>query len=81
MSSAATTDGFKLLGEHREGCWGHEAGGFLCYDGEERRDRIGRKGGYKSWHRFRCNDPDCESVALVRNDVVAHFVNEGVSRV
>lgn len=71
--------GLRLSEPHRPGCWGHEAGGFVCYDGTERRYRSGRK--HKQgvdWHRFRCNDPDCSAVALVRWDVLSEFINLGV---
>ncbi len=72
--------GFALSEPHREGCWGAEAGGFVCYSGTENRDRNGRKMGGRGqeWHRFKCNDPSCDAVALVRWDVLAGFVNAEV---
>lgn len=71
---------FKQLGEHREGCFmcchsdGLDPETFIVEDGFEYRDRLGRRGGRHYWTRFRCNDPDCEAVMLVRWDALARFV-------
>jgi hypothetical protein len=73
-------DGFKLLGQHVEGCYGladEDGITFVVQAGVEwDRDRIGRKGGSTMWHRFKCNDIRCEAVLLVRWDTLAAFVND-----
>lgn len=81
MKEPAAAEGFKLAGKHRKECWGHEAGGFYSCDGHENRTKTGRRGGSTWWYRFPCNDPSCEAVALVRADVLAAFVNEGIAHV
>ena len=72
---------FKLLIPHREGCWteGDEYR-FIVGDGTEWNLRTdGRRGGSNSWKRYRCNDPNCPSIALVRWDALSAFVTEGVA--
>ena len=71
---------FKLLVEHREGCWteGDEYR-FIVADGIEWNRRTnGSKGGSTSWTRYRCNDPHCPAIALVRWDALAAFVTAGI---
>lgn len=72
---------FKQEGEHRDGCWGHEAGGFCAAKGTLCRDKAGRKNnsGHSEWFVFSCNDPDCEAKALVRWDALTDFVNAGIA--
>lgn len=75
--------GFKLLYPHRDDCWCKDDPDglvFIVEDGiDHRRDKIGRQGGSTSWTRYRCNDPNCGAVALVRWDVLSRFVTEGVA--
>jgi len=71
-------EGFKLLSEHRDECLAEksEFGTFVLHDGYEwRRKRNGHRGGTTMWHRFRCNDTDCEAVMMVRDDVLVNFVD------
>lgn len=76
-------EGFKLLGEHRDDCFAkHDEDGlvFIVHGGTDyNRRKDGRRGGSTGWHRFRCNDPGCRAVALVRWDVLARFVNDGIA--
>lgn len=73
------SDGFVLIRQHRDGCWGHEAGGFACYDGTIKRGPSGKRPGLTKWHCFLCNDPDCDAVALVRWDILSDLVNVGIA--
>jgi len=73
--------GFILSEPHAPDCFclAKKKDDFVVYDGWESRDRIGRKNsGVCWWHRFKCNDPDCPAVALVRWDVLKEFVSKGL---
>lgn len=78
-SKPTAREGFKLLGEHVEGC--HAAADkdgitFVVLDGADfKRRRNGDRGGGTMWHRFICNDTRCGAVLLVRWDTLAGFVN------
>jgi hypothetical protein len=72
------TDGFKLEGEHVEGCLAAaRPPAFILHDDYEwRRDKNGRRHrGGGMWHRFSCNDMNCDAVMLVRWDVLAEFID------
>jgi hypothetical protein len=75
-------DGFKLTEPHREDCWCEDREDdmtFIVLDGTEYRDRIGRRQhSTNSWYRFRCNDPRCPAVALVRWDRLSSFITAGI---
>lgn len=78
----STPTGFRVIGKHRAGCWGHEAGGFCSFAGIARRDKIGgMRSDQYHWFRFQCNDPGCEAEAIVRWDVLAAVINEGTGNV
>lgn len=77
---------FKQLGEHHPDCFmllhssGSDPEAFIVHDGAEYRDRIGRKvkgTNGSRWERYRCNDPKCEAVMLVRWDALARFISGG----
>lgn len=75
-------EGFKLLGEHREGCFAaaSEDGITFVIDDRDKphdfgRRRNGDRGGSSLWHRFACNDPSCEAILMVRWDKLAGFIN------
>lgn len=72
-------DGFKLIEEHREGCLAEQDKDgitFVCHEGYDfRRKRNGHRGGSTMWHRFRCNDINCQAILLIRWDTLALFVN------
>ena len=73
-------DGFKLEGEHRDGCFAAQrAPAFVCFDGYEWKLRQnGHRGGSTMWFRFTCNDPSCMARLLVRWDVIAGFLDPGL---
>ncbi len=74
------TDGFKLVGSHRDGCYAESNEYTFVIDGphEWNRRKNGDLGGSTLWFSFVCNDAACEAVALVRWDTLAAFVNEGI---
>jgi hypothetical protein len=76
--TVAKREGFKLLHGHRKGCRAaRRPPAFILHDGNDfSRDRLGRRNGSKLWHRFRCNDTECEAIMLVRWDVLADFVDD-----
>ena len=78
------TDGIKLLTPHDDDCWfkgtEREATEFVCYDGAMfNLKRNGHRGGSTMWHRFRCNDPSCGAVAIVRWDVLTDLIAKGLN--
>lgn len=75
--------GFKLDPPHSDTCFLAEQGReeFIVHDGHDfRRDKIGRKrpSGGTMWHRFKCNDPNCDARLLVRYDQLMHFGADGI---
>jgi hypothetical protein len=80
--SMSSLDGFKLDVPHSEDCLAVTAPRpFVLHDGVEwRRDKRGRRGGSRMWHRFRCNDPKCPSIVLVRWDVLADVVDASLAQ-
>lgn len=79
---AATKIGVKLLIPHRSGClMVGERHVFVMPDDrpyEFGRDRAGRAGGGSLWMRFRCNDPDCEAIAIVRWDRTSSLIDDAL---
>jgi len=79
MSADTKRDGFKLLGDHVDGCLcvrKYDGGKFIVHDGMlYNRRRNGDRGGSTCWHRFRCNDTNCNAILLVRWDTLANFID------
>lgn len=71
--------GFKLDVPHAPDCFieGTARAFVLCDGGEFDRDKLGRRNGHTLWHRFRCNDPSCPAIMLVRWDVLSDFIDAG----
>lgn len=70
-------DGFRLRIPHTDTCW-LQTGEmpFVTYDGQMYGLNIRGAGrGSQMWHRFRCNNTDCDAVMIVRWDVMARFVS------
>ena len=68
---SAARDGFKLLGEHVDGCLcvrKYDGGKFIVHDG-----MLYNRSTY--WHCFRCNDINCNAILLVRWDTLANFID------
>lgn len=71
--------GFKRVHKHNEDCFSARPDDDIVFivAGKElfNLDKIGRKGGSTMWFSFRCNDPSCRALMLVRWDVLATFVS------
>lgn len=75
--SVSARTGFFVKPGHSENCRLHDLGReeFIVYDGMNHNlTRDGRRGGSTTWHKFRCNDIECEAVAHVRWDVLMVFI-------
>jgi hypothetical protein len=76
-------DGFTLEGPHSSDCWAvGKPRTFIITDDERPRRhdlrRNGNRNGSTLFHRFRCQDPHCTAVLLVRWDTMADVLDEGI---
>lgn len=73
---AENREGFKLIVPHDPACFYTEDGSpFVLEDGIEwDRRRNGDRGGSTGFQRFRCNDPKCPAIAIVRLDVLSDWI-------
>lgn len=73
-----TAEGFRLIGEHRDGCFAErdkDGLTFIVHAGircDLNRNGVGR--GSTIWHVFRCNNLRCDAQMLVRWDTLSRFV-------
>ena len=74
-------EGFRLRVPHSANCFLQDDAAPFVLQGDPRVEyglnKNGQRQGSYSFMRFRCNDPDCAAILLVRLDVLSEWLGDG----